>query len=195
MQSANNIAAVGAIIGLLNFTLTASPALAGGGDTTSITQTTTVDNTTSTSPTSVTTPISSTPSSITNPITQVNQQSGIVNFSGSSNLIPPSCNGGCVFAVTRVSPATYGSGTNLEAIVGITVPIGSNDNGAGEVSRVNAEMHKYRTENDTKLALSEKLSEALESGRMERAKVIAIILYPLLGYKDYQSLLRAVSNK
>jgi hypothetical protein len=79
-------------------------------------------------------------------------------------------------------------------MVGVTIPIGSNDGGVGEVNRVNAEMHKYRSQHEIKLALSEKLSEALENGKMERAKVIAMMLAPLLGYKDYQALLIAVSS-
>ena len=54
-------------------------------------------------------------------------------------------------------------------------------------------MQKYRTEHEIKLALSEKLAEALENGKTERATIIAMNLAPMLGYKDYQSLLKAVS--
>ncbi len=79
-------------------------------------------------------------------------------------------------------------------MVGVTIPIGTNDGGVGEVNRVNAEMHKYHTQHEIKLALSEKLAEALENGKIERAKVIAMMLAPLLGYKDYQALLIAVSS-
>jgi hypothetical protein len=188
MRSSNKKAIVLAITGLLSFNMTTYRASAGGGGV--------IDNSTSIpSSTQTITPNTSTPSTLTTPTTQYNQSGLQVNWSGSSTLNPPNCNGGCVFAVTKISPTTYGSGTNMEAIVGITLPIGSNDNGTGEVNRINAEMQKYRTENETKIALSEKLAEALENGKMERAKVIAIILFPLLGYKDYQSLLRAVSNK
>jgi hypothetical protein len=131
-----------------------------------------------------------------NPITSTNP--GIVqvaNWGGSSNnLAPPNCNGGCFFAVTRFAPTNYGSNGNLEAIVGITLPIGSNDNGIGEVNRINAEMQKYRTENEAKLALSEKLAEALENCRTERSKIIAMMLAPMLGYRDYQLLLTAVTK-
>jgi hypothetical protein len=63
----------------------------------------------------------------------------------------------------------------------------------GEVNRLNAEMQKYRTQHEIKLALSEKLAEALENGKTERATIIAMNLFPMLGYKDYQSLLKAVS--
>jgi hypothetical protein len=202
MQSSNKIAVIGAIIGLLTLAVTIHPALAGGGisDPSNSTTVATGDTTTPiTTPTPVPTlPSAPTPTNTSTSIVpaQYNQSgSGVqVNYSGSSTLSPPSCNGGCVFAVTRVSPATDGSNHNLEAMVGVTIPIGSNDGGVGEVNRVNAEMHKYRSQHEIKLALSEKLSEALENGKMERAKVIAMMLAPLLGYKDYEALLIAVSS-
>jgi hypothetical protein len=181
MQSPTKIVLMGVIIYPLAILLTTPSAIAGGDGTSSPTNT----------PSSV---ITTDPN---NSFTQVNQQSGIVqvaNWNGSSNLAPPTCTGGCFFAVTRVTPTTYGSGHNTEALIGITLPIGSNDNGIGEVNRVNAEMQKYRTENEAKLALSEKLSEALENCKTERAKIIALLLAPMLGYKDYQALLATVSK-
>jgi hypothetical protein len=215
MQSSNKTATIGAMIGLLSLAVTANPAFAGGGSgqsdsftpTTSPTPITTGDNSTSTnSPTIITTPINSTTSTVTTPINsttspstipinQYNQQSGLqVNWSGSSNLTPPSCNGGCVFAVTRASPVTYGSGTNIEAMVGVILPIGSNDGGMGERDRLRVEMEKYRTEHEIRLALSEKLADAIENKKMERALIIAMNLAPMLGYKDYRLLLRDVSS-
>lgn len=181
MQSPTKIVLMGVIIYPLAMVL-AMPSVIAGGDGNS--------NPTNTSNSIIT------PDPNSN-FTQVNQQSGIVqvaNWNGSSNLAPPNCNGGCFFAVTRVTPTTYGSGHNAEALIGITLPIGSNDNGIGEVNRINAEMQKYRTENDAKLALSEKLSEALESCKIERARIIALLLAPMLGYKDHQSLLTTVSK-
>jgi hypothetical protein len=165
--------------------VTAHPAFAGGGS---------GQSDSSTSSTITTTPTNSTTSTSSIPTTQYNQQSGLqVNWSGSSSLSPPSCNGGCVFAVTRASPVTYGYGTNLEAMVGVILPIGSNDGGVGELNRLNGEMQKYRTEHEIKLALSEKLADALENQKMERATIIAMNLAPMLGYKDYHLLLRDVS--
>jgi hypothetical protein len=181
MQSPTKIVLMGVIIYPLAILLTTPSAIAGGDGTSSPTNT----------PSSV---ITTDPN---NSFTQVNQQSGIVqvaNWNGSSNLAPPTCTGGCFFAVTRVTPTTYGSGHNTEALIGITLPIGSNDNGIGEVNRVNAEMQKYRTEHEAKLALSEKLSEALENCKTERARIIALLLAPMLGYKDYQVLLTTVSK-
>lgn len=184
MQSQTKIVLMGVLIYPLAVLLTTPSAIAGGGLTTNSTSTTT-------SPTSITT------SDPNTTFTQVSQQSGIVqvaNWNGSSNLAPPNCTGGCFFAVTRITPTTYGSGQNAEALIGITLPIGSNDNGIGEVNRVNAEMQKYRTEHEAKLALSEKLSEALENCKIERARVIALLLAPMLGYKDHQTLLNTVSK-
>jgi hypothetical protein len=202
MQSSNKTAATGVMIGLLSFAATAHPAVAGGSPIDNSTPSnnptpiTTGDNSiSSNSPTIITTPINSTTSTSTTPINQYNQQSGLqVNWSGSSSLTPPSCNGGCVFAVTRASPVTYGSGTNVEAMLGVIMPIGTNDGGAGEQNRLRVEMEKYRTEHEIRIALSEKLADALENRKMERATIIAMNLAPLLGYKDYHLLLRDVSS-
>jgi hypothetical protein len=181
MRSSNTIAA--ATIGLLALAATANSALAGGGDPTAVSPTPPTAGNTGTGILTSTAPLAA----------QFNQSGVQVNYSGSSTLSPPSCNGGCVFAVTRASPTNTGSGANIEAMVGITMSLGSNDGGASELNRLNGEMHKYTTENQVKLALSEKLAEALESGKMERATIIAINLAPLLGYKDYHLLLRDVS--
>lgn len=199
MKSSNKTVSAGAMIGLLAVAVVAHPAFAGGE---------LVNNTSqNTNPTSITPIDNSTPpgniggtiipNGSTTSLTQVSQQSGIVqvaNWGGSSTLSPPSCNGGCFFAVTKATPATYGSGTNLEAMIGVTIPIGSSDGGMGEVNRLNAEMQKYRTESEIKIALSEKLADALENRKMERATIIAMSLAPLLGYKDYRLLLRDVST-
>jgi hypothetical protein len=180
MQSSIKIALTGTIL-----LLTAHPALAGGGTGETPTPIPTPTQTTPETPTSS----SSSPSQPLAPL-QVNQQ--ISNWSGSS-LTPPSCNGGCFFAVTRAAPATYGSGTNLEVMVGVTIPIGVNDGGVGEINRLNAEMQKYRSEHEIRLALSEKLADAIENGKMVRAEIIAMNLAPLLGYKDYRLLLSTVT--
>lgn len=180
MHSPTKKILTGTLLCSLALTLTAHSALAGGG---------TGDNSTPTTPTQ-TPPETATPSSSSSsqPLAplQVNQQ--ISNWSGSS-LTPPSCNGGCFFAVTRAAPSNYGSGTNIEAMIGVTIPLGSNDGGVGEVNRLNAEMQKYRSEHEIRLALSEKLADAIESGKMVRAEIIAMNLAPLLGYKDYRLLL------
>jgi hypothetical protein len=198
MRSSNRIAVIGAISGFLAFAVIAHPALAGGGEVNTSTPTnipTQIDNSTPQSTTGSIIPSSSIPSTLNNSVNQFNQQSGGIQVNGyASTLTPPSCNGGCFFAVTRASPATYGSGTNLEAVVGVTIPLGSTDGGIGEVNRLNAEMQKYRSEHEIKLALSEKLAEALENGKTERATIIAMNLAPMMGYKDYRWLLRAVSN-
>ena len=201
MQSSTKKVKTGAIVGILFLTVTAHPVLAEViiDNSTSVTPPTQViTNGSSTPP--ITTggtiiPSTSTPSTLNSSLNQFNQQSGGIQVNGyaSSTLTPPSCNGGCFFAITRASPATYGAGSNLEAVVGITIPLSSTDGGMGEVNRLNAEMQKYRTEHEIKLALSEKLAEALENGRTERATIIAMNLAPMLGYKNHQSLLKAVS--
>jgi hypothetical protein len=185
MRSSNTI--VAATIGLLALTVTANSALAGGA------------TTSDPIPVSPTPPTAGSTSSgtftSTAPIAAQYNQSGLqVNYSASSTLSPPSCNSGCVFAVTRASPTNTGSGANIEAMVGVTMSLGTNDGGVSELNRLNGEMHKYTTENQVKMALSEKLAEALENGKMERATIIAMNLAPMLGYKDYRWLLMAVSS-
>jgi hypothetical protein len=194
MRSSNKITAIRIAIVFLIFSVTARPVLAGGGDGVVVPTSISPINPNSTTAGS-TTPISSGILTSTAPIAAQYNQSGVqVNYSGSSTLSPPSCNGGCVFAVTRASPTNTGSGANIEAMVGITMSLGSNDGGASELNRLNGEMHKYTTENQVKLALSEKLAEALENGKTERATIIAMNLAPMLGYKDYQLLLKAVAS-
>jgi hypothetical protein len=122
MQSSNKKVEIGAIVGLLYLAVTVHPVLAQ----------VTSDNSTATTPTQVITngnsippittggtiiPSSSTPATLNSSVNQFNQQSGGIQVNGyASTLTPPSCNGGCFFAITRASPATYGSGANLEAI-------------------------------------------------------------------------------
>jgi hypothetical protein len=183
MHSPTTKILTGAIIGTLALTSTAHPAFAGGGTGDSSTPATSPAQTNSEIPPAIN---SSSPQPII-PL-QVNQQS----ISWSSSLTPPSCPGGCFFAVTRAAPASYGSGTNLEAMVGVTIPLGSSDGGVGEVNRLNAEMQKHSSEHQMRLTLSEQLAEALDRGDMQRAKLAAMSLAPLLGYKDYQLLINTV---
>jgi hypothetical protein len=201
MQLSNKIAVIGAIIGFISFVVATDLAFAGGGlvdnsiTTTNPTPTTTDNNSLSQIPTGGIIPSSSTPSTLNSSVGQLNQQSG--GFQSNvyaPTLTTPTCNGGCFFAVTKASPTTSGSGTNLEAVVGVNISFGSNDGGAAERERLKVEMEKYRSEHDIRLALSEKLAEALENGKTERAIIIAMNLAPMLGYKDYQLLLKAVSS-
>jgi hypothetical protein len=177
MTSSSQIITVGAIVFPLTIVLSTAPAFAGGGsDATSGTSTTT-------NPIDTATPVQL-------------QQTGVVQFSnwgGSSSLVPPNCSGGCAFAVTRIGPSGYGSSANWEGLLGVTVSFGTNDGGVSELNRVNGEVQKHRSEHEIKLVLSEKLSEALEKGQTERAKIIAMNLAPLLGYKDYRVLLRELA--
>jgi hypothetical protein len=185
MSSPHTTALMGAIVCPLSIILTTHTALAGGATATSTT------STLNPLPTGSTTPTTSTSSEVVNPI-QVQQFS---NWSGSSSLVPPNCNSGCTYAVARVSPSTYGSSApNLEVMVGVTLTFGASDGGAAELNRLNGEMNKYRTEHEIRLALSEKLAAAIEEGKIERARIIAMNLAPMLGYKDYRLLLAEVSN-
>jgi hypothetical protein len=131
--------------------------------------------------------------------TQVNQQPGIVqvgngNWAGSSNLSTPNCPTGCIYVQGRSYPSATGT-PNWEATAGVLFQLGSPDNGNAEISRLNLELQKYKTKNELIAGLSRELSDAIESNKMPRARLIAIILAPEIGYKRYEDLLIEMSKK
>ena len=195
MYSSAKIVLLGAMICPLSVISNANPVLAGGSDGSILTAPATSTNSAIPPSNQIASdsiiPVTATSNNIVNP-QQVNQQ--FSNWGSSSNLVPPSCNTGCAFAVTRVSPSSYGTSPNLELLVGVTVPFGSTDGGMAELNRINGEMQRFRTEHDTRLSLSRELSEALRNGDMAKAKLLAMDLAPMLGYKTYQSLLAELSN-
>jgi hypothetical protein len=128
--------------------------------------------------------------------TQVNQQPGVVqlsNLNGFSNLATPTCPVGCIYFQGRMSPSASGV-SNWEASGGVVFPFGSSDSNA-ESNRLNVEIQKYRTENETIAGLSRELSDAIENNKMVRARLIAINLAPKLGYKNYEQLLFEMSKQ
>lgn len=127
----------------------------------------------------------------TNNYASVNSSAGALGY--------PNCSGTCAFAIGRVSPSqnTYGSNSNtsqFEAVFGIVHSFNSPDQTNAETNRLLVEIQKYRNDQEIITGLSEKLADAIESGKYERANIIAIILAPKLG-KDYQTLLREVKAK
>ena len=187
MHSSIKTAFIGATMCPLILISITNPVLAGGGDGTTPATTPSV-----TPPTSESAPSGITSSNSTVSPFQVNQQ--FSNGSSLSSLAPPSCITPCGFVITRISPSNSGASTNFEAIAGITIPFGSTDGGVAELNRINGETQKFRTEHETKLALSRELAEAIKNGDRPKAVLIAINLAPMLGYKTYQSLLKELSD-
>ncbi len=175
----------------VNLSIYTEQALSGGGDTTQPTIT-------DTSIVSPPTPNSGSPS-VTSPT--LIQQTGTSNYanvnSNTGTLNYPSCNGTCGFAIMRTSPSNNNNGTTgnqYEAVIGFIHSFNSPDQSNAETNRLMIEIQKYKSEYEIIAALSDKLAEALETGKYERANLIAIILAPKLG-KTHLQLLNEVRSK
>lgn len=177
---------------LLFSSIGVKPSLAGGTD---ISGTTSISNSGTAPANQSATSLSVTPTTLlqtgTNNYASVNSSAGALGY--------PNCSGTCAFAIGRVSPSqnTYGSTSNtsqFEAVFGIVHSFNSPDQTNAETNRLLVEIQKYRNDQEIITGLSEKLADAIESGKYERANIIAIILAPKLG-KDYQTLLREVKAK
>ena len=126
----------------------------------------------------------------TNNFANVNSNTGVLNY--------PNCSSSCFFGILRTTPNTNNfSGTisnQLEAVIGVIIAIDSPERTNSETNRMVVEIQKSKNEYEIKLALSEKLADAIELGKMERAKIIAMLLAPLLG-KTHTQLLAEIFAK
>jgi hypothetical protein len=126
----------------------------------------------------------------------INQQAGVIQNNGLGSygsLSYPSCSGVCVFAIGRTT-RTGNADPNVEAVVGVVWQINSPENTQAQNARILAETQRDSLNNQTTLALVEKLAEAIETDKPERANAIAIVLAPRLGYSDYRQLLKDVRD-
>lgn len=126
----------------------------------------------------------------------INQQAGVIQNNGLGNygsLSYPSCSGICVFAIGRTT-RTGNADPNVEAVVGVVWQISSPENTQAQNARILAENQRDSLNNQTTLVLTEKLAEAIETNKPERANAIAIILAPRLGYNDYRKLIKDVQG-
>lgn len=117
------------------------------------------------------------------------QQNGI-QFNGFSNpLTPPSCNKPlCSFIMFRNTP--YGS----ESSAGIVFQLGkSPENTQAESQKLLAIAQKEKLDQESTVILADKLSEAIENNKTERANLYAIILAKKLGLADYRQLLKDIN--
>ena len=126
----------------------------------------------------------------TNNFANVNSNTGTLNY--------PNCNSSCFFGILRTTPNTNNfSGTisnQLEAVIGVIIAIDSPERANAETNRMIIEIQKSKSEYEIKLSLGEKLADALELGKMERAKIIAMLLAPLIG-KTHTQLLAEIFAK
>ena len=112
----------------------------------------------------------------TNNVANVNSNIGALNY--------PNCSSSCFFGILRTTSNSNLSGTignQLEAVIGVIIAIDSPERANSETNRMIVEIQKSKNEYEIKLALGEKLADAIELGKMERAKIVAMLLAPLLG--------------
>lgn len=124
----------------------------------------------------------------TNNFANVNSNVGALNY--------PNCSS-CFFGILRTTSNTNPSGTisnQLEAVIGVIIAIDSTERANSETNRMVVEIQKSKNEYEVKLALGEKLADAIELGKMERAKIVAMLLAPLLG-KTHNQLLAEIFAK
>lgn len=165
-------------------------ALSGGGE---LTQTTT-EQTSSTSPSIQNAgALTVTPTTLlqtgSNNFANVNSNVGALNY--------PNCNGSCAFGILRTSPSNFNGtiGNQIEAVIGVVISLGSPEQSNAETNRLMIEIQKSRNEYEILSALSDKLADAIETGKYERANIIAIILAPRLGKTHSQLLAEVRSNQ
>jgi hypothetical protein len=83
------------------------------------------------------------------------------------------------------------TGINSEAMVGVVWrPGGAPEDKQVEAQRQLAKVQSENLAQESTLSLTEKLAEAIEHQKYERATLLAMMLAPRLGYKDHLQLLR-----
>jgi hypothetical protein len=123
--------------------------------------------------------------SITSP--SINQQADFIqnNGSGFSGLTYPNCQGLCIFAISKIN-----SRQNWEAVGGVVWQVSSPENTQAETNRLIVQAQREKLEQEDTITLVEKLSEAIEKKKIERANFLAIILAKKLGYSSFEQLLK-----
>jgi hypothetical protein len=156
-----------------------------------------IDQSSSTSTDPVPPPNTQPPPGTANPIStttfpSINQQADFIqnNSAGFSNLTYPNCQGACIFAIGRTN-----NRQTWEAVGGIVWQISSPENTQAKTNRLIVQSEREKLERESTVILIEKLADAIESGKSERANLLAIILAKRLGYSDPQQLLREARTK
>ncbi|WP_375494389.1 hypothetical protein [uncultured Nostoc sp.] len=171
-------------------------ALAGGGETTPAAETSGTLPLTSNNETTVSTSSSINQQQTVGTSSSVSQQTGVIQFnnSGLSALTYPNCGGACIFAIGRAVPLSNGI-TSWETVAGVVWQLSSPDKTQAEANKMIAETQSENLAQESNLVLAEKLADAIESGKQERANILAILLSKRLGYSDYLRLLREMKAK
>lgn len=119
--------------------------------------------------------------------TSINQQADIIQNSGIGNNIlrTPTCAGTCIFAITHMN-----NRNSIEAVAGVVWQLSSPQTTLANLQSDRAKVQNEKLIQESNTALAEKLADAIEEGKEERANLLAIILAKRLGYSDPQQLLR-----
>ena len=119
------------------------------------------------------------------------QVNGFNSFNGfTTPLTPPQCHKQwCGYLMHRITP--YGSETDA----GIFFQLGgSSEDTQAESQKLLAIAQKEKLDQESTVILIEKLAEAIETKKMERAKLYAMSLAKRLGYTDYRQLLNDINS-
>jgi hypothetical protein len=105
---------------------------------------------------------------------------------------PPNCSSKiCLFTLIRNSYRN--SFQETEFLGGVVWQFGdSHEDTDAEARKLLAIANKEKIDQETTLDLTAKLAEAIESNKIERAKLYAISLAKRLGYADYHQLLKEI---
>ncbi|MEH2147072.1 hypothetical protein [Nostoc sp.] len=171
-------------------------ALAGGGETTSGAETSGTLPLTSNSETTIDTSSSINQQQTVGTSSSISQQTGVIQFnnSGLSALTYPNCGGACIFAIGRAIPLSNGM-TSWETVAGVVWQLSSPEKTQAEANKMIAETQSENLAQESNLILAEKLADAIESGKQERANILAILLSKRLGYSDYLRLMQEMKAK
>jgi hypothetical protein len=117
-------------------------------------------------------------------------QTGVVQQfnNGVNSLTQPNCNSQiCLFTLMR------NSSQGTELLGGAVWQLGGSPNHTqAEAQKLLAIAQKEKLDQESTLILSEKLADAIENNKIERAKLYAISLAKRLGYADYRQLLKDI---
>lgn len=119
------------------------------------------------------------------------QVNGFNGFNGfTTPLTPPPCSKQwCGFVMHRTTP--YGNETDA----GIIFQLGdSPETIQAEAQKLLAMAQKEKLDQESTVILIEKLAEAIETKKMEKAKLYAMVLAKRLGYTDYRQLLNDINS-
>jgi hypothetical protein len=126
------------------------------------------------------------------PSTNSFDQTGIVQQfnNGFNSLSQPNCRSKiCLFTLIR------NSSNRTEFLGGAVWQLGgSYEDTQAESQKLLAIAQKEKLDQESTVILIEKLAEAIETKKMERAKLYAISLAKKLGYTDYRQLLNDINN-